>query len=148
MDSGTLALYLVGALWALFLLWVWTSLRFMENASKIHGALHELHEMNNDRLKNVKTRLDSMQAVYDEQFRVLQKACAVGPVERRVDGLEERVAGVEALLVSTVGQETEDFCRKMDALMEKMDETKQEQGEKLILSKEYVGRFGKPKETK
>ena len=39
----------------------------------------------------------------------------------RLNGLEERTAGVEALLVSTVGQETEDFCRQMDALMERMD---------------------------
>lgn len=169
MDSATLALWGVGALWALFAAWVWISYRFMENASKIHGILHELHDMNGDALKNLESRLDAMQVVHDEDVRVLQKACAVGPVERRVEELEkikrillaadkqnvaylnkldDRVAGVEALLVSTVGQETEDFCRQMDALFEKMDEPKPEpkkpeQAEKLTLSQEYCGKFGK-----
>ena len=156
-------------MWALFAAWVWISYRFMENASKIHGILHELHDMNGDALKNLESRLDAMQVVHDEDVRVLQKACAVGPVERRVEELEkikrillaadkqnvaylnkldDRVAGVEALLVSTVGQETEDFCRQMDALFEKMDEPKPEpkkpeQAEKLTLSQEYCGKFGK-----
>ena len=149
MASGTLALWLVGILWALFAAWVWISLRFMENASKIHGLLHELSDLNDDKAKNIATRLDAMQAMYDEQFRVLQKACAVGPVERRVDELEQRTAGVEALLVSTVGQETEDFCQQMDAIMGRMKEpdTKPEQKEKLTLSEEHVGRFEKPKEA-
>ena len=44
----------------------------------------------------------------------------------RLNGLEERTAGVEALLVSTVGQETEGFCRQMDALMERMDKPEPE----------------------
>ena len=129
MDSGTLSLYAVGILWALFALWVWTSLKFMENASKIHGILHELHDMNGDRLKNLESRLDATQALYDSQFR----------------NLEQRTAGVEALLVSTVGQETEDFCRQMDAIMDRMEkpEEKQEQKEKLTLSEEFVGKFGK-----
>ena len=76
------------------------------------------------------------------------------PLVKKQDELEKRIAGVEALLVSTVGQETEDFCRAMDELMERMDkpeEKKQEEKqkpapkpkEKLTLSEEYVGRFEK-----
>ena len=70
---------------------------------------------------------------------------------KKQDELEKRIAGVEALLVSTVGQETEDFCRAMDALMERMEkpEEKKEPAPKpkpkLTLSKEYCGRYGKGK---
>jgi len=68
--------------------------------------------------------------------------------------LEQRTAGVEALLVSTVGQETEDFCRCMDELMAKMEkpEAKQEPApkpkEKLTLSEQYCGAFKPPKPDK
>ena len=113
MDSGTLALWLVGALWALFALWVWASAKSLEHVREIQRIL----------------------LVADKQN--------VAYLNR----LDERVAGVEALLVSTVGQETEDFCRQMDALFEKMDKAKlkpeQKQSEKLTLSQEYCGKFGK-----
>ena len=71
-----------------------------------------------------------------------------GAMRERRDQLKkltERVAGVEALLVSTVGQETEDFCRQMDSIMDRMEkpEDKPEPKEKQILSKEYCGKFGK-----
>ena len=153
MDSASLALCAVGALWVLFAFWVWNSIRFMENASNLHSILHELHEMDADEIKNLSSRLDAVQAIHAEDCRVLQKACAVGPVERRVDGLEQRIAGVEALMVSTVGQETEDFCRAMDALMERMENAEEKKEptpkprpapkEKLTLSKEFCGRYGK-----
>ena len=133
MDRGTLALWGVGILWALFAAWVWLSQKFMENAHKIHALLRERQDVHRDGLKNLESRLDAAQMVHAEDCRVLQEACAVGPVERRVDELEkakrlllgadearvkymqeleDRLAGVEALLVSTVGQQTEDFCRK------------------------------------
>lgn len=74
-------------------------------------------------------------------------------LKARVGDLEQRVAGVEALLVSTVGQETEAFCRAMDALMDKMDAQKEEQrpaqeGPKLVLSEKYCGVFKAPKPDK
>ena len=129
MDSGTLALWLVGVLWALFALWVWLSQKFMENAHRIHVVLRERQ---------------------DEQMQGHRVLMAGDEARTRyLRELDERVAGVEALLVSTVGQETEDFCRQMDALFEKMDEAKPEpkkkpeQAEKLTLSEEYVGKFGK-----
>ena len=115
MDSGTLALWLVGALWALFALWVWASSKSLEHVREIQRIL---------------LAADKQNVAY-------------------LNKLDDRVAGVEALLVSTVGQETEDFCRQMDALMEKMDEAKPEpkkkpeQSEKLTLSQEYCGKFGK-----
>ena len=111
MDSGTLALWLVGILWALFALWVWTSAKSLEHVREIQRIL---------------LAADKQNVAY-------------------LNKLNERVAGVEALLVSTVGQETEDFCRQMDALFEKMDEAKPkpEQIEKLTLSQEYCGKFGK-----
>lgn len=54
-------------------------------------------------------------------LRTLARVDALEKNVTRLNQLEERTAGVEALLVSTVGQETEDFCRQMDALMERMD---------------------------
>lgn len=95
-----------------------------------------------EKLDEIRKDVETMRTVYDEQFRVLPKALAVGPVEQRVDTLEktqrvllaadksnvaylnrldERVAGVEAMLVSTVGKETEGFCKSMDAVMDKME---------------------------
>ena len=111
MDSGTLALYLVGALWALFALWVWASSKSLEHVRGIQRIL---------------LAADKQNVAY-------------------LNKLDERTAGVEALLVSTVGQETEDFCRTMDALMAKMEgpEKKQEPAPKLTLSKEHCGNFGK-----
>jgi hypothetical protein len=125
MDSGTVALGLTCILWVLFLLWIWNAQKFMENAHKLHVALGERQDMHKDDLDNLSSRLDATQALYDSQFRNLQK----------------RTAGVEALLVSTVGQETEDFCRTMDALMDKME--KREPAPRLTLSKEHCGKFGK-----
>ena len=160
MDNGTIALWLFGIPCILLAAWAWLVWKLADNARKVQGTLHELGA----RLKALESRLDAVQAVYDEQFRVVQKACAVGPVERRVEELEkikrlllaadksnvaflnrldERVAGVEALLVSTVGQETEDFCRQMEGIMAKME--KPEQKEKLTLSEEFCGKFGKEK---
>lgn len=112
MDSGTLALWLVGALWALFALWVWASAKSLEHVRGIQRIL---------------LAADKQNVAY-------------------LNKLDDRVAGVEALLVSTVGQETEDFCRQMDALMDRMDkpeEKKQEPAPKLTLSKEHCGKFGK-----
>lgn len=150
MDSGSMALWFVGVLWVLFLAWVWHVQGFMKHAHNIHVLLSRLQDEDKDKADDIEERLNGMKTVYDEQFRVLQKACAVGPVERRVANLEKRTAGVEALLVSTVGQETEDFCRQMDAIMGRMEgpDKKQEPEEKLTLSEEYCGRFGRKKEEK
>ena len=139
MDSATLALWGVGALWALFAAWVWISCRFMENASKIHSLLRDLNAKNGDRL----TMMDSRVHKLEETQRILLGADKTNVAY--LNKLDERVAGVEALLVSTVGQETEDFCRAMDALMDKMEksEERQEPAPKLTLSEEYVGKFGK-----
>lgn len=111
MDRGTLALWGVGVLWALFALWVWTSARSLEHLRGIQRVLLGADKAKTDYLNQ----------------------------------LEQRTAGVEALLVSTVGQETENFCRTMDALFEKMDEAKPdaEPKEKLTLSEEFCGKFGK-----
>lgn len=125
MDSGTLALWCLGVLWVLFALWVWNSQRFMENASKIHGLLHEMHRTDADMVKTLKQRQDAQHVLYDRQLRAM----------------EQRIAGVEALLVSTVGQETEDFCRAMDGIMDRME--KPAPAPKVTLSEEHVGRFAK-----
>lgn len=84
----------------------------------------------------------------------LKTALRLQEHDQRLNELSARMNGVEALLVSTVGQETMAFCRAMDEIMERMDkpeEKKQEPGpkpkEKLALSKEHVGRFAK-KEAK
>ena len=117
MDSGTLALYLVGALWALFALWVWASAKSLEHVRGTQRLLMGADKAKTDCLAQ----------------------------------LDQRIAGVEALMVSTVGQETEAFCRAMDELMERM-ETPEEKKEpapkpkpkpKLTLSKEHCGRYGK-----
>ncbi len=142
MSDGSVALGLAGVMWVLFALWVWIIAKFMENARKVHGGLRGVSAG----LKALESRLNAVEAVYDEQFRVMQKACAVGPVERRVEALEKRVAGAEALLVSTVGQETEDFCRQMEGIMARME--KPEQKEKFTLSREFCGNFGKEKESR
>ena len=127
MDSGTLALWGVGVLWALFAAWVWLSQKFMENAHRIHVVLRERQ---------------------DEQMQGHRVLMAGDEARTRyLRELDERVAGVEAMLVSTAGQETESFCKAMDALFEKMDDAKlkpeQKQSEKLTLSQEYCGKFGK-----
>ena len=119
MGSGTLALYLVGALWLLFALWVWASAKSLEHVRGVQRILMGADKAKTDCLAQ----------------------------------LDQRIAGVEALLVSTVGQETEDFCRAMDALMDKMDAQKEKQEpapkpkpkETLTLSKEFCGRYGKGK---
>lgn len=72
---------------------------------------------------------------------------------KKQDELEKRIAGVEALLVSTVGQETEDFCRAMDELMERMEKPEEkkepaQEGPKLVLSEKYCGVFRAPKPDK
>ena len=116
-----------------------------EARTKEHSKLVDLVacvDAQGEKLDEIRKDVETMRTVYDEQFRVLPKALAVGPVEQRVDTLEktqrvllaadksnvaylnrldERVAGVESMLVSTVGKETEDFCRKMDAVMDKME---------------------------
>ena len=117
MDSGTLALLLVGAMAVWLAAWMWACWAWKSS----HGTRRHFSEL-----------------------------------KGRTDELEKRIAGVEALLVSTVGQETEEFCRVMDELMERMEkpgEKKQEPApkpkpapkEKLTLSREYCGRYGKGK---
>ena len=112
MDSGTLALWLVGVLWALFALWVWASAKSLKHVRGIQRVL---------------LAADKQNVAY-------------------LNKLDDRVAGVEALLVSTVGQETEDFCRQMEGIMAKMN--RPEQKEKLTLSEEFCGKFGKEKESR
>ena len=120
MDSGTLALYLVAALWALFALWVWVSSKSLEHVRGIQRILMGADKAKTDYLNQ----------------------------------LEQRTAGVEALLVSTVGQETECFCKAMDEIMAKMEgpDAKQEPApkpeEKLTLSEQYCGAFKPPKPDK
>ena len=62
-------------------------------------------------------------------------------IVKKQDALEQRIAGVEALLVSTVGQETEEFCRAMDGIMDRMETPAP--APKVTLSEEHVGRFAK-----
>ena len=113
MNSGTLALWIVGVMAIWFAAWMWAC------------------------------------------WTRVQDARAAGRrLSRRTDELEKRIAGVEALMVSTVGQETEDFCRAMDALMERMEEPEAKQKpapkpkEKLSLSEQYCGAFKPPKPDK
>lgn len=143
MDSGTLALWLVGLLWLFFVAYVFASARFMDATFKRLIELVEKHNLLGDDHETTQSHVKSLLAMNEAKDGILREHCD------RLDKLDERVAGVEALLVSTVGQETEDFCRQMDALFEKMDESKPEpkekpeQAEKLTLSEEYVGKFGK-----
>ena len=133
MNSGTLALLFLGALavWLAAFMWAcWTRVQVNRGAmTALEGRVEHLEKM--------------------------QRILLAGD-EGRTKWLREnemRIAGVEALLVSTVGQETEDFCRAMDALMDKMDAQKEKkepaqkpkQKEKPTLSKEYCGQYGKGK---
>ena len=158
MDSGTLALWLVGATCICGFSAVGAVL--VSHGKKLRIMREHLHEIPPVRFAHLECR------VADEGMRRsdLDKECtrmaqkvdfhklkielmepAVDEVKRRTDELAKRVAGVEALLVSTVGQETEDFCRTMDAIMDRMEkpEEKQEPEEKLTLSKEYCGKYSK-----
>ena len=134
MNSGTLALWLVGVMAIWFAAWMWACWTWVQAC---RGAM---------------TALEGRV----EHLEKMQRILLAGD-EGRTKWLREnemRIAGVEALLVSTVGQETEDFCRAMDDLMERMEkpeEKKQEPApkpkpkEKLTLSREYCGRYGKGK---
>ena len=93
MDSGTLALWLVGILWALFALWVWVSQQFMANAHELHHAIKERQDLQ---------RHDMLtQAAMDRELRsVTQNAEAsnklLGSVlAERIDALSARLDEVE-----------------------------------------------------
>ena len=102
----------------------------MSQLDRLAGAMRERR----DQLKKLKEQVEALKDGFCEN-------------RDRLDRLTERVAGVEALLVSTVGQETEDFCRQMDAIMDRMDEAKPEPepetAPKLTLSEKHRGRYGK-----
>lgn len=158
MDSGTLALWLVGG--ACICGFSVVGAVFVSYRKKIRIMQEHLHEIPPVRFAHLECRIadESMRRcdLDKECTRMAQKVNfhelklkllepAVDEEKRRTVELAKRVAGVEALLVSTVGQETEDFCRTMDALMNKMEKQEAKQGpeEKLTLSKEFVGKFGK-----
>ena len=146
MDSGTLALWGVGALWVLFAAWVWISQKHMDVSCKIHGLLRQMLDSLCEKHNRLGEDYEATQSHVKSLF-AMGEALEDGFRENsdRLDELEKRIAGVEALLVSTVGQETEDFCRQMDALMDRMEkpEEKPEQKERLTLSKEYCGKYSK-----
>lgn len=133
MDSGTLALLLVGAMAVWLAAWMWAC---WARAQACRGAM---------------TALEGRV----EHLEKMQRILLAGD-EGRTKWLREnemRIAGVEALLVSTVGQETEDFCRSMDKLMERMEKPEEkkepaQEGPKLVLSEKYCGVFKAPKPDK
>ena len=93
MDSGTLALWLVGVLWALFALWVWVSQRFMENAHEIHVKLRERQDLQGHdmlTLDMLDRELRAMKQNADAQTKLTSLVLA-----ERIDALSARIDDVE-----------------------------------------------------
>ena len=93
MDSGTLALWLVGFLWVLFALWVWVSQRFMENAHKLHHALKERQDLQGYNMLTQATldrELRSMRQTTDASVKLTGSVLA-----ERIDAISARLDEVE-----------------------------------------------------
>lgn len=89
MDSGTLALWLVGVLWALFAAWVWVSQRFMENAHKLHHALKERQDLQGHNMLT--------QATMDRELRTMRQTTDAS-VKLTGSVLAERIDAISARL--------------------------------------------------
>ena len=93
MDSGTLALWLVGVLWVLFALWVWVSQKFMANAHELHVALRERQDLQGHNMLT--------QATLDRELRAIRQTTdasvkLTGSVlAERIDAISARLDAVE-----------------------------------------------------
>ena len=93
MDSGTLALWGVGILWALFALWVWLSQKFMTNAHELHRVLRERQDLQSHDILT--------QAAMDRELRTMRRTTdasvkLTGSVlAERIDALSARLDEVE-----------------------------------------------------
>ena len=93
MDSGTLALWLVGILWALFGAWVWVSQRFMENAHKLHRALRERQDLQGHNMLTVSALDREIRAVtQNAEARNKMLGCVLA---ERIDALSARIDELE-----------------------------------------------------
>ena len=93
MDSGTLALWLVGVLWALFAAWVWVSQKFMTNAHRLHVALRERQDLQGHNMLTQATldrELRSMRQTTDASVKLTGSVLA-----ERIDAISARLDEVE-----------------------------------------------------
>ena len=93
MNSGTLALWFVGVLWALFAAWVLVSQKFMSNAHEIHVKLRERQDLQGHNMLT--------QATMDRELRAIKQNAEAqtkltGLVfAERLDALSARLDAVE-----------------------------------------------------
>lgn len=93
MDSGTLALWLVGVLWTLFAAWIWVSQKFMSNAHEIHVKLRERQDLQGHNMLT--------QAAMDRELRAMKQNAEAQTkltglvLAERIDALSARLDAVE-----------------------------------------------------
>ena len=93
MDSGTLALWLVGILWVLFACWAWISHRFMENAHKYHHALKERQDLQGHNMLTLTTLKNETEVLArNAEARNKLLGCVLA---ERIDALSARLDAVE-----------------------------------------------------
>ena len=93
MDSGTLALWLVGILWALFAAWVWVSQKFMSNAHEIHVKLRERQDLQGHNMLTISTMDRELRAI--KQNADAQTKLTGLVLAERIDALSARLDAVE-----------------------------------------------------
>lgn len=93
MDSGTLALWLVGILWALFALWAWVSQKFMSNAHELHQRLRERQDLQGHNMLTVSALDREIRAV--TQSAEAQTKLTGLVLAERIDALSARMDAVE-----------------------------------------------------
>lgn len=93
MDSGTLALWLVGILWALFALWVWVSQKFMSNAHELHHALKDRQDQQGHNMLTV-SALDRELKTVSQNAEARNKLLGCVLAER-IDALSARIDELE-----------------------------------------------------
>ena len=93
MDRGTLALWGVGVLWALFAAWVWITQKFMENAHKLHHAIKERQDLQGHNMLT--------QVAMDRELRAMKQNADAQTkltglvLTERIDALSARLDAVE-----------------------------------------------------
>lgn len=93
MDSGTLALWLVGVLWALFALWVWVSQKFMTTAHELHRALRERQDLQSHDMLTFDTMNRELRSV--TQNAEASNKLLGSVLAERIDALSARLDDVE-----------------------------------------------------
>ena len=93
MDSGTLALWLVGVLWALFALWVWVSQKFMTTAHELHRALRERQDLQRHDMLTFDTMNRELRSV--TQNAEASNKLLGSVLAERIDALSARIDELE-----------------------------------------------------